>query len=269
MDHDEKNNQDGLITVEAILSLVPFIIAILGIISFINIYMVHNKVQYALHQMGAELSGYTYFYEALGLRSANTQFDNDVHENTQNITTAMDQLDEFMTQVGEFEDSYHEVKNGDVTALENVYTNGQNVYESGKNLPGTGSKFIRDPKMLLRELIYFAAGKGVDSFKTFLVGTAAKPLMNAYLDESFADFGGATADEYLRRFGVKNGIDGMSFDNSTMFTAEDNHRTIDIVVEYKIEIYILKLFFKDPTITVVQRCVIPAWLDGDGVKYSK
>ena len=38
---------------------------------------------------------------------------------------------------------------------------------------------------------------------------------------------------------------------------------IDIVVEYDIEVYILKLFLKDPTIHVVQRCVVPAWLNGD------
>ena len=44
---------------------------------------------------------------------------------------------------------------------------------------------------------------------------------------------------------------------------------IDLVVEYDIEVYFFKLFRKDPTIHVVQRCEVPAWMDGDGVKYSK
>ena len=50
------NRESGLMTVEAVLSLVPFIIVILGIISFTNIFLVHNKIQYALYQMGNELS---------------------------------------------------------------------------------------------------------------------------------------------------------------------------------------------------------------------
>ena len=59
-----KERQEGMLTVEAVLSLVPFILVILGIISFINIFAVHNKIQYALYQMSNELSCYTYFYQA-------------------------------------------------------------------------------------------------------------------------------------------------------------------------------------------------------------
>ena len=61
-----RKREEGMMTVEAVLSLVPFIIAVLGIISFINIFAVHNKIQYALYQMTNELTSYTYFYEALG-----------------------------------------------------------------------------------------------------------------------------------------------------------------------------------------------------------
>ena len=62
-----RKREEGMMTVEAVLSLVPFIIAVLGIISFINIFAVHNKIQYALYQMTNELTSYTYFYEALGV----------------------------------------------------------------------------------------------------------------------------------------------------------------------------------------------------------
>lgn len=42
----QKNEREkGMMTVEGVLSLVPFIIVILGIISFINIFTVHNKIQ--------------------------------------------------------------------------------------------------------------------------------------------------------------------------------------------------------------------------------
>ena len=45
----KKTGEEGLLTVEAILGLVPFILVILGIISFIDIFAVHNKIQYAMH----------------------------------------------------------------------------------------------------------------------------------------------------------------------------------------------------------------------------
>ena len=91
--------------------------------------------------------------------------------------------------------------------------------------------------------------------------------MGVYLDSDFSRYQPMTADAYLRYYGVRNGMDGLDFGESQLFS-DDKYRMIDIVVEYDIEVYILKLFLRDPTIHVVQRCSMPAWLDGDGVTYS-
>ena len=90
--------------------------------------------------------------------------------------------------------------------------------------------------------------------------------MEIYLVERFASYHPMSADEYLKYFGVRDGIDGLDFSESRLFS-DDDYQMIDLVVEYDLEIYILKLFFKDPSIHVVQRCSVPAWLDGDGVTY--
>ena len=42
------------------------IIAVLGIISFINIFAVHNKIQYALYQMTNELTSTRIFMKRWG-----------------------------------------------------------------------------------------------------------------------------------------------------------------------------------------------------------
>ena len=52
----KREAERGMMTVEAVLSLVPFIMVILGIISFTDIYRVHNKIQHAMYQVGSELS---------------------------------------------------------------------------------------------------------------------------------------------------------------------------------------------------------------------
>ncbi len=230
------SSEDGMMTVEAVLSMVPFIIAILGITSFINIFVVHNKIQYALYQMGNELSCYTYFYQALGVRSADLGLKDDIDTQTQPLDQALDDLGAFIRQIG--------------------------ILEGGAD---SGDLAI-DPNALIRSFIYLGIEKAEETAKTLLVEILSQGLMEIYLDERFASYHPMSADEYLKYFGVRDGIDGLDFSESRLFS-DDDYQMIDLVVEYDLEIYILKLFFKDPSIHVVQRCSVPAWLDGDGVTY--
>ena len=66
----QQESEKGMMTVEAVLCLVPFILAILGIISFANIFMVHSRVQHAIYEAASELTAYTYLYQVSGWRSA-------------------------------------------------------------------------------------------------------------------------------------------------------------------------------------------------------
>ena len=83
-----RNREQGMMTVEAVLSLVPFILLVMGIISCINIFMVHNKMQYALFQSASELSAYTYFYEAFGIRAADLELKEDMDQETVEMDTS-------------------------------------------------------------------------------------------------------------------------------------------------------------------------------------
>ena len=268
----KKKREEGMITVEAVLSLVPFIIVILGIISFTNIFAVHNKIQYAIYQMGSELSCYTYFYQALGIRSADLELKAYNDANTEKLDSAIDDLENFITQIGSLESSAKQAQNSSLqdagSNLENLLEEGEKTYEQGKKLVGTARDLISDPKALLRGFISLGIEKVEGSAKTFLLEVISGGLMNVYLDESFLGYRPRSADQYLRYYGVRDGLDGLDFGESELFN-DSQYRLIDIVVEYDIEVYLFKLFLKDPTIHVVQRCSIPAWLDGDGATYSK
>ena len=261
-------NEQGMMTVEAILCLVPFMIVIFGIISFINIFAVHNKIQYALYQMGNELSCYTYFYEALGIRAADLGLKKDIDIQTEQLDGTIEELSAFMGQISEFEDSLTSAANGN-SDISLVINNGQNLYEGGSQLVGSARELLSDPQALLRGFVYLGIERAEQAGKTFLLGLISNGLMEVYLDESYLSFQPMTADEYLRFMGVRDGMDGLDFSESELFSDEE-YRMIDIVVEYDIEIFILKLFLKDDaTIHVVQRCVTPAWLDGDCVTYDE
>lgn len=275
-----KMGEDGMITVEGVLSLVPFILVILGIISFTNIFAVHNRIQYAMYQMGSELTCYTYFYQALGIRAADLVVKGDADEATEELDSAMEELDSFLEQIGSLEDDVKKLPESDWSNiqenLDQVFSDGGESLEKGKQLAQTAKELLSDPKALFRAIVYLAIEKAEELGKGQLLAWISSVMMNVYLDESYAKYHPMTADQYLKYYGVKGGVDGLDFSESRLFsdegTGEDldtKYRTIDMVVEYDIEVYFFKLFLKDPTIHVVQRCTMPAWLDGDGVTYSK
>ena len=240
----KKTGEEGLLTVEAILGLVPFILVILGIISFIDIFAVHNKIQYAMHQMGNEISAYTYFYEALGIRSADLGLKADIDKQTAPLDTTLNDLSSFLEQVGQFEDDLNGIKSGS-SSLSGTIESGKDTINKGQQLVNSAGVFISDPKQLLRSIVYLGIEKGEQKAKTWLLGCISN-VRNVHSDKQ----------------------NGLNFKNSS-FLSDDQYRMIDLVVEYDIEVYFFKLFRKDPTIHVVQRCEVPAWLNGDGVKYSK
>lgn len=247
----KKGNENGMLTVEAVLCLVPFVLVILGIISFINIFMVHSKVQVALYETANELSAYTYFYQALGVRDKDGKLGSDIESGTTELTAFLEDIETARANL-----EHTEIDNIDIDQTKEDFTG---VIDSGREL-------VSSPKTLIRNVVYMGIKKGEEAGKSLLVSLIAKPLTQNYLNTSFLGNGGQSADEYLKAFGVRDGMKGMDFNKSTIFTDSDL-KMIDIVVEYDLDVYFFRLLFKDPSIHIVQRAVVPAWLDGDGRSY--
>lgn len=273
-----RQREKGMITVEAVLSLIHFIIVILGIISFINLFMVHNKIQFAIQQMGNELSCYTYFYQAFGIRAADMELNSEMDKQTVKVDKALEDVESFFTAVDKLGTSVGNVNNSSLSNLQELadaYKEAGNAVketgDTGKEAFQSVKELVKDPKGTLRGFIYLVMEMGEESGKSLLLNIIASGMAESYLDTGFAGGRALSADEYLKYFGVQNGVDGLDFGESTMFSKEAEggleFRMIDIVVEYDIDIYILKLFLKEPAVHVVQRCVVPAWLDGDGRTY--
>ena len=272
MKEQDRSCEKGMITVEAVLSLVPFILVVMGIISFINVFMVHNKVQYAMYQAGSELASYTYFYEALGIRSADLGLKEDIDRETQELDDTIDKTTAFLNQLSSLESSASSVGSNGWSELgndiDNVLSQGEATLQSAKAALESGKVLISDPQDLIRNIVYFGIENLEAELKSLLLGAVASGMVSNYLDASFSPSNPRTADEYLKAAGVENGMKGLDFSNSKLFS-DSEYRMIDMVVEYDLEVFFFRLFFKEPKIHVVQRCAIPAWLDGDGVHYQK
>lgn len=275
----KRSSEKGMLTVEAVLSLVPFIMVILGIISFINIFMIHNKIQFAMQQMGNELSCYTYFYQALGIRAGDKELNREIDIQTQGADQTIADIDSFLTAIDNLSSSMEHVGNsslsdpqGAADAYREAFDAIKNTGETGKQAYNSIADRVKDPRGTLRGIIYLVMEMGEEAGKSALMELVSPIMISGYLDTRFLGGQSMTADEYLRYFGVKDGLNGLDFGESSIFSKNASNgnlefRMIDIVLEYDIEVYILKLFLKDPTIHVVQRCVVPAWLDGDGQPY--
>lgn len=265
MIENENHNEQGMLTVEATLAFVPFLMVVLGIISFINIYMVHNRVQYAIFQVGSELSAYTYLYQALSIRSADMAVQGDADRATQHLDELVNLTSQFLTNMVTAKESYQTTLNSSIGNVADNVNNSiditQETIESGGAVVQQGSYMIRNPETILQGIVYTGIENGISALKAVLTELLAGGLANLYIQQH-----NMTAQEYLASFGVKNAT--LDYEASTMFD-DDDRRMIDIVVNYDIEIHFFKLFLEDPSVTIAQRVVIPAWLDGDGDYYEE
>ena len=264
MNISERKQERGMLTVEATLALVPFLMVILGIISFINVYMVHNRIQYAIFQVGSELSAYTYFYQTLGIRDADGTLSDDIDMATSELEKTANSINSFLNSTVTAKEGYTKVLNSNMNDLEDNVNNAiewtESAVESGKEAWEQSMYMAHNPEKILQGVVFDIIDKGVNALKSALTEVIAGHMIDIYIQQN-----NMSAQEYLSRFGVRDAE--LNLENSTMFS-DDGHRMIDIVVEYDIEIYFFKLFLKDPYVHMVQRVVVPAWLNGDGSNYD-
>lgn len=257
--------ENGMITVEAVLSLVPFILVILGIISFINIFMVHNKIQYALFQAGSELTAYTYFYEVSGLRDADKEFTEDADKETEKIDNTIEKTSAFLEQLGSLQTNVELVgQNG----FDDVEEELDKTVEAGEEVADAVGDLFEEPQKIVSGAAYLAMETILEKIKTGSLGWIMESRLASYLETDIPEVYQMSADEYLKAAGVEGGLSGLDFGKSQLFMDEEK-KMIDVVVTYNLEVDFFKLFLKDNTIEIVQRCALPAWLDGDGQHYSE
>ena len=258
---NSRKNECGMLTVEATLILVPFLMVIMGIISFINVFLVHNRVQYAIFQAGSELSAYTYVYQALSLRAADLKVKEDADSATEELDKLVGNFSTFLDDADATGDQINDLPNSEsykdfTDKVDGIKDQADKTLASGKETYNQLLEMIKDPQTFLQGAAFNAVEIGIEKLKSLFTGWLANGMVNVYMRTD-----SMSSQEYLEKFGVVDGK--LDFGNSIMF-GDENRRMLDIIVEYDIEIPMFKLFLKDPTIHMVQRCAVPAWLDGDG-----
>ncbi|MCM1543498.1 MAG: hypothetical protein NC121_19910 [Blautia sp.] len=294
--------ESGMIVVETVLSFTVFLVTIFSIAYFINILILHNKVQFAINSAAHELAGYTYLYAAFGGRDASQALATDNAGNTAmidhtassayssyqkvvsatgSVQSAAGQTVGFLTQLQGFGETEDDSDNGvdlehlaqQLESLGNAATQtGQAIQGAAGEIKDAGEQvqdtvnqvrgLLQNKEGMISGLAYIAL-EGAEYGAKNLMGTGAACL----LTKGYLKQGSLGADDFLRAYGVKDGYGGLDFSGSTIFCDSD-FRMIDIVVEYDVEPGFVRLILPDGKFHMVNRVTIPAWLDGDGVKVN-
>lgn len=275
----KENAESGMMVVETVISFTAFVMVVIAVIYLINIFMLHNRVQFAINSAAHEIASYSYLYTALGGSSVENTLEADGRPHTTPINDTANQVVDSLNKIEALSDSL----SGTVQSIENAEWNIESVRRvkeqmdklkddadaaaSSVQSSAAGLKnLFSNPKSMLIGMIYIGAYQFGYEVKSLIGRAAAEGLTKKYLEQE-----GMSADAYLRSYGVKDGYAGLDFDGTTLYCESETGagRIIDIVVNYEVDLKFLGYILPEPEISVVQRTSVAGWVDGDGVKPSK
>lgn len=267
--------ESGMIVVEAVISFTAFIMVCLGIVFMTNIFMLHNRIQFAINSAAHEIASYSYLYDALGIRDAelgvlsdSEKYTKPIDETAVQLTDTLDNIQNSADKFGEVKSSVENVElsedyiNNISSSLDSLKGSVTTTVESGKQTVASFKELFSDKNALIAGIIYMGADYVSDTVKRVIATGAAWGFTQKYLNTDTQ-----TADEYLISYGVTDGYEGLDFSGSSIF-CDDGLRLIDIVVEYDVDISFLNFVFPSTKVHVSQRVSVGSWGGGDGRKVS-
>ena len=292
----KKNNPDesGAVIVEATITFPIFIIVVCVIINFINIFTIHNRIQYAMNSAAHEVAAYSYIYEVTGLRAAGQENRRRGEKNVSKINETagkvMDTMNRFTGLVDDVTDTGGLITNPQLTTqyMEDIQNQLDTIAEDTKGLGDSAStslssikERLSDPKGLAAGAVWILMEEGESALKGIIGKALAEAMTKKYLEVN-AVGDNLSADELLIRYGILGGYESLDFSGSTVFAdgtqglnptdvntgkgikAEGDYRLIDFMVSYDVDLSFARLVLFKPSLHIVQRVTVPAWTNGDG-----
>lgn len=274
-----KKNQ-GVITVEATLTLTAFMFFFMMLYDLLTVCITQAKVAEALNNTAKEFSQYSYIIGVTGLDKSVGQLQENANtkkEDVNNTISNIASLYEATQNVGK--DMKGAVANTDTSDLSSIAASVQTMYDSVKsnadqskeqidNLKETVSTIAEDPKKFIFGIGQLIMSEGLEIFKSqLIVDPLARGMMKKHLMTSKGQ-SNEDLEQILQgmrivpgsRFGKTSYINGIDFSHSTLFPYDSDE--ITIVAEYKIKI--IPLLPVNLEYSVKQKASTKGWLHGDG-----
>lgn len=242
-------DERGYIVVETITSFLLLVLLMLSILSLVNIVAVQARVHYALTQAAEAVSMYSYTLEVTGAAKH-------IQNNAAQAETVQGEINSAVSNINQVLDGIKSL------SVSQIKDGGEKM---GVQVKGWVDSTAQDPKRTIQLLLNYGLNQAGNAAFSQLM----RPLVGHYLSN-----GELSGDEYLRRFQVQDGIDGLSFSTGPLSpvrgsTLMDSKGNLRIYVTYKVDYSFgaLPLPF-EPEMEITQSVVTKAWLSGRGEGYK-
>lgn len=230
-----EDNERGAIVVEATLSLTAFVFAIFMILSVVNICYIQARISLALNSAAKDISQYCYLYYKLGADGVEKDWYEQTEDSNKLAKDTIDGIGEFINSMSETEQAINDL---DFEAAYNSIESGIDNVDS--LVTQYADKLAEDPKGFIIGMGKLAGNELKEEAKVILGKVMAKAFMKKNLKSYPAD----SPDDFLRRYHVVDGMNGLDFDYTTLMAYGSTDK-IQLTVTYEVSVIrLLNIDFK-------------------------
>lgn len=267
---ENKGQQRGSATLEAVVGFTAFLLAIFTILGMVNFCRAQMLVAAAMDAAAKEMAQYSYFYEMSGLRKLEGKLDTNGEKGRDNINSIIGTVDTLYGSITGAVDQTVQEKNNvqnminagqlDTGAINNSIQNIENsAMGISQGITGVTEAFRdvgNDPLLYMRSIVALLGSEGMEGAKRAI----AVPLTRSFVAKHFGDTT-EEANARLKALGIENGLDGMNFSMCKLFS-DENQRDIELAVFYKVKlVQVFDWVLLEAKVSKVSAC--RAWLSGD------
>ena len=272
--YNRLNRENGSATVEAIVSFTGFLFVIFTILNVVNFCRAQMLISNAVDTATKEISEYSYFYKMSGLQKFSEEVSANAVDGKTNLNDVIGTVDNLYSSIGTAVDNtadhvtnvQNAVEEGNINldsiknTLAGISRDGTNIETAMNSVMSEFDTVQDNPLLYMKSIIAVAGNESLDLLKSHVI---AAPLAKSFTTKHF----GSTSSEAsanLEKLGVVDGLDGLNFKMSTIFSS-DEPENVHIVVYYKLKI--VQLFgWATLEVPMCKESVACAWLGGDDVQ---
>lgn len=245
-----KRNEKGDIAIEALLGLIVFILGFMAVLMFSMLIRLEASTQYAVDQVAKEVSQYYYIVEKAGLLPDSSAPQPDTTVINNNMNNAKDAIGDMQKLAGSLNSGNYDNILGQIDA---VGSNAEDAVNSAKKLKNgiSGTDWNEQLGIILNLTVKSGTNRLVGCL---IADPICSMLFPKYISAS-------DLDAYLKANGIENGKDGLHFERSTFLA--DGY-TINVVLNYKVNLKALTFGMYDGDIYVQQTACTAAWIHYKG-----
>ncbi len=268
-----KDNESGVIIVEASIVVPLFIFLVITFLSLVDMCILQTRMTIALNNAAKEISQYSYLYMLTGLNDEQKK----IYESSEGVRTSIDdtltglqsitnewisvgddarKFTDSQANFDDLQENIKSIKNDTTNSVDTTKKEAQKIYNEWM-------KQFSNPQEFITGVISLAGNEAAEELKTLI----AELLGKAFMSKNLKAYPNDTAEAYLAREHIvpNNGsyLDGLDFSGTKLFANGQTDR-VQLVCTY--EVKVIQLLNIDFTFKFQKTAITRAWGTGISTK---